>query len=75
MVHSVRPKSPCGGVNNVHLVDHGWLYQNPQFHPLLPAMKTRRFTPRKLRSDAVPELIVFTLIIEQLLQDKTAQHR
>ena len=62
-------------VNNVHLIDHWWLYQNPRFYPLPPALKTRRFTPSKPQCDAVPELIVFTLIIEQLLQDKTAQHR
>jgi hypothetical protein len=44
-------------VYNVHLIDHGWLYQNSRFHPLPPALKTRRFTPSKPQCDAVPKLI------------------
>jgi hypothetical protein len=35
------------------------LYQNPRFHPLPPALKTRRFTPSKSLTAAAPELIVF----------------
>jgi hypothetical protein len=44
-------------VNYVHLIDHGWPYQNPPFHPLPSGLKTRCFTPRKLQSDAVLESI------------------
>jgi len=31
-------------VNDVHLIDHGRLYQNLRFPPLPPALKTRCFT-------------------------------
>src|ERR1700674_5257228 len=34
------------------------LCQNPRFHALSPALKTRCFTPCKPRSDAVPESIL-----------------
>lgn len=45
-------------VTRVYLTDHGWLYQNLRFHPLPLALKTSCVTPRKLRSDAVPECIL-----------------
>jgi hypothetical protein len=32
-------------VNNVHLVDHEWLCQNPRFQPLPPVLITSCFTP------------------------------
>lgn len=47
-------------VSPVYLIDHGWQYQNPRFHPLQPALKTRCFTPPKLQPDAVPESTVFS---------------
>ena len=42
-------------VSRVHLIDDGWLYRNSRLHPLPPALKTRCFTPCKLRCDVVLE--------------------
>src|ERR1039458_2883585 len=57
-VNPLTEKSANVLVRRVYITDHGWLYQNPRFHPLPPVLKTRCFTPRKPRSGAVLE---FTL--------------
>jgi hypothetical protein len=45
-------------------------YQNPRFQPLSPTLKTHRFTPRKLRFDAVPESIGFSTATVRLAESE-----
>jgi hypothetical protein len=57
-------------VNNVHLVDHSWLYQNPRFHPPRPALETRDLRPYNGGPTVTDQLFTATAFGNRLRNSK-----